>query len=354
VYVLVVPKKLGELVKERIIAEGLLDKSKTIVQTGDAIEFPLTRGIEEDEIAVFFAEGDVSGIQCRRIEEDRGRLRFLDPIENIIKALKGRDFPQEKMGLIPRKWELIGDVLVLRFPPGLDDVKHDLANIYGEELGAKSVLEEYDKVQGELRLPQMRLLQGDNTETVHKENGILYELDAANILFSSGNVDERIRMGGLGPLPEEIVVDMFCGIGYFTLPIAVNSKPKMVYGCEKNRASFEYLKKNIERNGVKDRVTPLLGDNREVAPLGIADRVVMGYVGNTHEFLSKALEALRPEGGVIHYHETCPNELLPDRPVERLIKACEEKGRTLHSYTSRKIKSYAPGITHVVVDANII
>lgn len=352
-YVLVVPKKLGELAKDRIIAEGLLDKSKIIVRTGDVVEFPLARGLEDQEIDDLFPEGDPNGIHCCRIEEDRGRQRFLDPIDNIRKALVEKDFPGEKMDLIPRKWELVGHVLVLRFPPDLEGQKHYLAEIYGKELGAKAVLEEYDKVQGELRLPQMRLLHGEDTETVHKENGILYELDAARILFSSGNVDERIRMGGLGPLPGEIVVDMFCGIGYFTLPIAVYSKPKMVYGCEKNEASFEYLKNNIERNGVGDRVTPLLGDNREVAPLGIADRVVMGYVGNTHEFLPHALKVLRPEGGVIHYHETCPNELLPDRPVERLMKACEGKDRTLQGFTSRKIKSYAPGITHTVVDARI-
>jgi len=349
----VVPKRLGQIAKEKIISEGLLDRSKRIVQTEETIEYPILRGMEKEETAALFAGAGSDIITYKQIDEDRSSDRLADPIDNIRATLLQRDFAMELVELIPRKWELLGDVLVLRFTEELMDRKGELAKVYGEELKAKSVLEEYDKVQGELRQPQMRLWLGQDTETVHKENSILYEFDAARIMFSSGNVDERIRMGGLGKLTDEVVVDMFCGIGYFTLPIAKFSRPKMVYGCEKNEVSFEYLKKNITRNGVEDRVTPLLGDNREMAPVGIAHRVVMGYVGNTHEFLPRALEVLRPEGGVIHFHETCPNELLPNRPIERLQKACRNHGRELITHELKKIKSYAPGITHVVVDARV-
>ena len=94
-----------------------------------------------------------------------------------------------------------------------------------------------------------------------------------------------------------------------------------------------------------------LGDCREVSPKGWAHRIVMGYLQETHVFLPTALDALAREGGIIHYHEACPAEYLPDRPRDRLEEAAEKAGRLLDEARVRKVKSYAPGVWHVVVDA---
>ena len=351
-YVLVVPKPKGEAAKKAIMAAGLLDKTRRILKTQDCIEYPLKKRLTKGLMSGLL-EPPSEGIRCEKRDEERQRPYVLEPIENIKRELEGKGISKRLLGKIPMKWEMVGDVLVLRFNKAIAPHKLVVAKAYKDELSAKAVLEETGKVTGELRIPTMNVLLGSETRTVHKENGILYELDARTILFSSGNVDERIRMGRLGPLEGETVVDMFCGIGYFTLPLAVYSRPKCIYSCEKNPESYSYLIKNIERNKVKDIVRPLLGDNRETAPEGVAHRIIMGYVGYTHEFLPKAMTVLRPEGGVIHYHETCPNELLPHRPNARLKQACESSGRRLEIYKMRKIKSFAPGITHVVVDARI-
>ncbi len=61
-------------------------------------------------------------------------------------------------------------------------------------------------------------------------------------MFSSGNMNERIRMSNISK-PNEVVVDLFAGIGYFTLPIAVYSKPKKIYACEKNPISYDFFVK---------------------------------------------------------------------------------------------------------------
>ncbi len=133
------------------------------------------------------------------------------------------------------------------------------------------------------------------------------------------------------------------------------------------------LCENLKLNKVEDTVEPLLGDNREVCPEGVADRVVMGYIFPTdlgshddeiRSFLMKAMKIIRPEGGgVVHYHEVCPNELLPvkgvgstkvNRPFDRVGKiASEEFDRKCHLLNFRIIKSYAPGISHSVVDVEI-
>lgn len=62
------------------------------------------------------------------------------------------------------------------------------------------------------------MLLGADGWATHKEYGVLFSLDATRCMFSSGNVTERGRMGGLDAAGET-VVDLFTGIGYYTLPL---------------------------------------------------------------------------------------------------------------------------------------
>lgn len=263
---------------------------------------------------------------------------------NIPEALKRQ---------LPRKWEMLGHCLLLKIPEELQKHETEVARAYADILNARAVLED-GGISGTLRKPSTRLLLGTqkDCETIHKENGVRYLLDPSRVMFSSGNVDERIRMATVSN-PEETVVDMFAGIGYFTLPIAVHSRPKAIYACEMNPDAFDYLEKNIELNRVTDCVTPLLGNNRETAPRGVADRVIMGYLPTTHEFLPLAMTLLRSTGGIIHYHETCPEALLPGRPRVRVEAAARDFGRGAEVLLERRIKSYAPGVFHVVLDVSV-
>jgi len=146
------------------------------------------------------------------------------------------------------------------------------------------------------------------------------------------------------------VVDLFAGIGYFTVPIAARSGASRIYACEKNPDSFAFLLENLRLNRVEEKVVPLSGDCRTSAPRGVADRVIMGYVGGTEKFLPTAIAALKPAGGTVHFHEAYPQET-KFRDARRALgrAACGEwKVRFLRE---REVKSFAPGIDHVVVDA---
>jgi tRNA wybutosine-synthesizing protein 2 len=270
------------------------------------------------------------------------------PYDFIVEEAK---IPIEKKALLPRRWEKIGDVLLLKIPEGLLPHRAEVAAAYARVLGAKAVLRDLGIV-GTLREPEVELMYGTDTETVHTENDVRFALDPARVMFSSGNVDERIRMSGV-PEDGEVVADMFAGIGYFSVPIAVHSSPAKVLASELNPVSYRYLERNIELNGVGDVIRPIAGDCREVMPEGTADRVIMGYVGSTHEFLDKAMRIVKHEGGMLHYHETCPNDILPDRPSRRVVKAANANGRSAEVVNLRTVKSYAPGVSHIVLDAMI-
>ena len=199
------------------------------------------------------------------------------------------------------------------------------------------------------------------TLTTHKENGVLFTLNVTKIMFSSGNGTERMYMMDAGT-QGETVVDMFAGIGYFSLPLCVGVRRRSIaiakaadivieqersqegslpsasqnvspsssffsstsssfssvsvkshnsqgrfrlLAIELNPNSFKHLKRNLLLNKVEHLATAVQGDNRLVGNefLGECDRVLMGYFPEQEKFLPRALSFLSPKRiGLIHYH----------------------------------------------------
>jgi tRNA wybutosine-synthesizing protein 2 len=198
-----------------------------------------------------------------------------------------------------------------------------------------------------MRKPDREIIAGEGTtETIHKENGCLFKLDAMKVMFSQGNLTEKKRMSKLGK--DETVVDMFAGIGYFSIPIAMHAKPKKIISIEINPVSFGYLKENIALNRVVDIIEPIAGNCAKATPCRIANRVIMGYLDG-QDYLEAGIRALLP-CGILHYHEAVP-EAIEGRPVDRIIEVSRKIGRDVEITGRRRIKKYAPGVWHVVVDA---
>ena len=325
-----VDKRKAEEVKNMLLEMGLLDDSRKIKRRGAKVEIPVKEIPPID-------------INYELIEEDGyiKRKRFV-PFEEIKRILRN-EISCEDFEKLPHKWEKFGDVLILKME-GIKEKKR-VAEGYARVLKCKSVLEDVGGIKGKERKPFFRFLYGKDAETIHVENGIKYKFDASQIMFSSGNIDERIRMGEV--VKGGVAVDMFAGIGYFTLPMAVYGKAE-VYACEINPISYSYLKENILLNDVANRVKPLLGDCREVAPHGIADRVVMGYFDSI-PFFPYALRCIK-EDGVIHFHIKCSEDNFPDKIFKKVKRIAKDDGWEAEMLFHKKIKSYAPRIIHGVID----
>lgn len=270
-----------------------------------------------------------------------------------IKKLLSNEIPSELICCLPDKWEKIGDVLTVKLNESLRKYQEKIGERYAEILHCKTVLNDVGGISGTYRKPKVEILYGSkNTETIHKENGIRYKLDLQKIMFSSGNMDERKRMANISN-KNETVVDLFAGIGYFTIPMAVYSKPKKIFSCEINPIAYEYLCKNIVLNHVTSVVKPLLGDNRSMAPKNIADRVIMGYIDDTYRFLPTAIDRLKNGTGIIHYHDVFPNELIPEKSLKFVQEISKKYDTNAKLLKYNYIKSYAPGVSHVVFDIKI-
>jgi len=323
---------------EALIEQGRLDDSRRISRTEREVQLPVT---EPPETLPF----DFEVVE----QQDIVPRRYPTPMAEIRARIQ-EELPAVDPAALPESWEKIGDILVMRFPDGFAE-KRRAARVYGEVLDCRAVLEDIRGIRGVMRQPCVRRLWGDqDTETTHVENGVAFRLDPRRVMFSSGNIDERIRMASIATAGE-IVVDLFAGIGYFTLPLAVHSDVR-VYACEINPVAAGYLRSSAALNDVAPHVDVRQGDCRSVAPHGVAERVVMGYL-KAAPFLPTAMATLHPAGGVLHYHCACSTDDFPGEPMQEVQQAARNAGRSAELSRHRMVKSYAPGVVHGVLDMAI-
>ena len=321
-----------------LLGLGIIERSAKISKMGDFRLIPIADGKEDEfsQMGYEIIEGPAYTIERR------------SPQERILEAMS--DIPPEIRSKLPLKWESVGDVIILRMDDICSPYKERIGKTYANILEADTVCADIHGVSGEFRKPSMEVLYGDRTESVRLENGIRYDFDVRKVMFASGNTDERYRMREQD-CSGETVVDMFAGIGYFTLPIAKFTGARKVFACEKNPESYEFLLRNIKLNGVEDTVVPILGDNRYIPGKRFADRILMGYVQTTSEFIPKALDMIKP-GGLIHYHDTFyVNEY--ERKIRGLFEdMCGDDGFKIELI--REVKSFAPSVSHYVADIRIL
>lgn len=76
-------------------------------------------------------------------------------------------------------------------------------------------------------------------------------------MFAPGNGTERIRFAQMKlQTKDELVIDMFTGLGYFTLPFAKfhPDNIRRIIALEKNPVSFQYLCQNVALNKLDTKV----------------------------------------------------------------------------------------------------
>nr|KXH72687.1 MAG: hypothetical protein AM325_01260 [Candidatus Thorarchaeota archaeon SMTZ1-45] len=269
--------------------------------------------------------------------------------------MRYRDFLRNKLsGIIPRSivlpsgYHLVGNVALLN----LDSSLMKYASFIGEKTleydqRILSVATKIGPTKSIKRIPSYELIAGDsNTITTHIEDGIKFRLDPLHITFSGGNRRERMRLSKLVK-NEEKIVDMFSCVGQFALHIAKSADVEVI-AIEINENAFQFLLENIKLNGLGNRVVAVLGDCRKVHPKGTANRIVMGYLHNTIEYLPFALETLVEDGGFIHMHMS-----MPESEVKDIMMKIEQMCR-IHGYSSsinaHYVKDYSPRIGHYVFD----
>ncbi len=250
-----------------------------------------------------------------------------------------------KLGL---SYEVIGDIAILDSPPHDEALAQELL---ATRKDIKVVLAAVGGVHGQYRLKDFVHVAGEQrTTTVYKEYGCSFLLDVSRVYFSPRLATERNRIASIAH-SSETVVDMFAGIGPFTIVLA--KRVNTVIAFEINPVAVEYLRTNVVRNRVNN-VIVRHGDARSLAPQsqGVADRVIMNLPHAAFDFLSEALIVLSEEGGTIHYYDIKPEDEFAQaaQTVRQAIERCNRSAEALHI---RKVRSYAPYRYIVVFDIRV-
>lgn len=187
------------------------------------------------------------------------------------------------------------------------------------------------------------------------EQGIRQSFDLTQVMFSRGNITEKIRFGKELVQEGEDVLDLYAGIGYFTLPALIHGRARHVVACEWNPDAVRALSYNLQDNGVSDRATVLSGDCR-TADWGERsfDRASLGLLPSSQGGWKTAVRALKPQtGGWLHIHGNVPVsevEIWGKWLCVQLKSYAREASWSVVLAHIQKVKSFAPTVNHYVAD----
>ena len=249
-----------------------------------------------------------------------------------LKATLNKESQVDALGSSVGTYDLVGDIAVLR---ATDNLKADLRVVAKAVLqthkNVKTVLLQVGGVAGEFRLRSLEWLMGERkTQTVHGEWGCKYKVDLETCYFSPRLSFERMRVARLVK-PHESVVNMFAGVGCFSVLMVRLGRAQIVYSIDVNPSAVKYLLENARLNRVEAQVVSIQGDVKDiiVKHLGnIADRVVMPLPEKAFEYLDCAVTALKPTGGWIHYYDF-EHASKDEDPVEKVRAKVSERLRKL-------------------------
>jgi len=346
-----VQKKRGEEIRAVLKELELLRTDAKITSDIDFIYLPLIRELKEDEV---------------------GEIDFTELLTAEFVLLERRKSIEDIVGFKP-SYEMVGDIAVLTAVDLTGENEQLVARaLMTLHKNIKVVAKRISPVEGVFRKRKMKIIAGENrTETMHKENGCRYKLDLEKVYFNPRLASERNRVASqVERSGEEEIIDMFAGVGPFSIQIAKRAPQSHVTAIDANPDAIRYLRENIELNGVRN-IEAIEGDIKEIHERfsNKADRIIMNLPKSAYLFLREALCMLNPRGGIIHFYDL--ESSYPEEGEEKhdaleraitqakdkfmaKVQELEEEFRSVEILDARKVKPYAPYAYIIGIDARII
>jgi tRNA (guanine37-N1)-methyltransferase len=222
----------------------------------------------------------------------------------MLKQVLGSILTPEETAQVYSAFDQIGDIVIIKIPDDLMPKKKLIADaILANVKTAKAVFAQISAVRGDFRVRDLEFIAGENrTITEYKEHACRFKVDVARTYFSPRLSTERQRIADMVG-DNETIVNMFAGVGTYSVVIAKANKTCRVYSIDSNAAASELDKVNAKLNKVQDRIVSICGDAAEVIKdrlAGQAERVLMPLPERAKEFVDPAVLALK-EKGIVHY-----------------------------------------------------
>ncbi len=277
-----------------------------------------------------------------------------------LRSILSRHFSPEDLLQVHNSYDIVGDTAIIRVT--------ERSLIHGQLIAeaimrihrnVKTVLAQSGPVEGTLRLRKLIFLAGEKkTITLHKESECLFHVDIEKVFFSPRLSYERMRVAKLIKGPET-VLNMFAGVGCFSIIMAKYSAAERVYSVDVNPDAVRLMQENVRVNRVYGRVIPLLEDAAQVVAGGLTpkvDRVLMPLPRKAIEYLPYAVSALRAKGGWVHFYgfEHAGRGEDPVQKVKQQVSnGLEDLGVRFSFNFGRIVRSTGPNWCQVVLDIRI-
>jgi tRNA (guanine37-N1)-methyltransferase len=329
-----VPLREGENIRRTLLEQGILRRDCAISRDAENIFFPISAGDEQEVLGYRVQEMD------------------FQVLESTTKSYRDVvDLSGELRELLPSSFDVIGRIALIKIPEELMNYEKNIGEAIIEANKSIDTVAVDSGVVGEERLRQLSVVAGPaDLNTIHREYGIELEVNPAKVYFSPRLATEHWRIAELVE-KGEAVIDMFCGVGPFSILIAKHSYPKKVYALDINKAAIDCVGRNIERNRVVS-VTAICGDSKELVPeLESADRIIMNLPHSALDFLPTALSNIKHEG-MIHYYEVLGHENTKSR-LDDIENTSWEQGTKVKLIGEIEVHTYSPDSSLYCLDLKI-
>lgn len=223
----------------------------------------------------------------------------------MLKEILQERLDSTELEKLSSSFDIIGTIAIIKIPESLTSKRKLIADALIEEIRpVKSVFCQVSAIEGDYRLRKLELISGENSPiTEYKEHGCTFKVDVINTYFSPRLSTERLRIAKLTE-PNEVIVNMFGGVGTFSIIISRYNKSAKVYSIDSNPIAVDMCRQNIEINKLTGNVFPVLGDAEQEIHKGlkgIAKRVLMPLPEKAKDFVDAAVSSLENGSGTIHY-----------------------------------------------------
>ncbi|MHA1907049.1 MAG: class I SAM-dependent methyltransferase, partial [Candidatus Thorarchaeota archaeon] len=327
---------------------SLLDTDRRIVSEEGRLFFPLTKDVDVRET---FPEVDTS-------DYTTGIMKFSPIIsgpKTIREALEDK-LSESEIELLPRAYDLIGDIAVLEIPSELNKYRHEIGEAFLQvRPNFVTILGKKGAITGTLRTREYELLAGiDKTDTIHTEYGCRVSVDLSKAYFSPRLLEEHNRVAQLVQ-EDERVIDMFTGVGPFALHITRQVQANVV-AVDINPEAIKLLEKSMTMNRLVGTIEPVTKDIRDYTKMiesHRADRVIMNHPSGASDFISEACNLLKSRG-IMHYYDFTGGQNPEGDLTSKLTNLVEAAGHSIQEISlTRRVRDSAPYEYHMVIDAII-
>ncbi|MHC1565504.1 MAG: class I SAM-dependent methyltransferase [Candidatus Syntropharchaeales archaeon] len=321
-----VQKHSGERLRRYLSEQKLLNRDVRPKAADATLQIPIIREPDAAELA------EIERIAGCKLHVGVGEFE----------KVQRRPAIEDLLGFSP-SFEVIGDIAIL-IPPQEVTVREAANAILAVNKAIKTVAIPKTPISGDFRVRSFECVAGIPLhEVCIKEHGNRFKFDIEKVYFSPRLATERQRVASQIKR-DEFVVDMFAGVGPYTIPVA--KRAFKVYAIDINPDAVKYLKENLSLNHIEN-VEVREGDVRESTSdlVNIADRAIMNLPLQAFEFLDVALSIVK-SGGVIHFYDTRRDDDLFDG----LTRELESIAGEIEVLERRIVRSYAPHLYTVVID----